>query len=79
MKWDKETGLPVPGTYQSKNRQLERLFLSGMYQDYLGTNPVLGSEISSIVKYSCNSSIPIWQSVTSYTTRSIFWLTASAI
>lgn len=26
MKWDKETGLPVPGTCRSKNRRLERLF-----------------------------------------------------
>lgn len=51
MKWDKETGLPVPGTCQSKNRQQERLLLSGMYQGHLGTNPVLGSEISSIVTY----------------------------
>lgn len=42
MKWDNETGLPVPGTYLSKNRQLERLFLSGMYHSQLGSNPVLG-------------------------------------
>lgn len=40
MKWDNETGLPVPGTYQSKNRQLERLFLSGIYHSQLGSNPV---------------------------------------
>ena len=42
MKWDNETGLQVPGTYQSKNRQLERLFLSGIYHSQLGSNPVLG-------------------------------------
>lgn len=40
MKWDNEAGLPVLCTYQSENRQLERLFLSGMYHSQLDSNPV---------------------------------------
>lgn len=42
MKWDYEKGLPIPGTYQQKERHLERLFFSGRYQNQLGTDPVLG-------------------------------------
>ena len=40
MKWDNEAGLPVLCTYQSENRQLERLFLYGMYHSQLDSNPV---------------------------------------
>ena len=40
MKWDNEAGLPVLCTYQGENRQLERLFLSGMYHSQLDSNPV---------------------------------------
>ena len=35
-----KTGLSVLCTYQSENRQLERLFLSGMYHSQLDSNPV---------------------------------------